>query len=349
MKIQRQCSGLGRSGCGGARGYNLVELMVGMALGLFLLGGVVSIFIATQQAGRTTDSLSRIQENARMAFELMARDIREAGGNPCNRNNPVANVLNNAATNTWSNWQGGIMGYSTDTAFNTAFPAIGTGTAAPRRITGTDAVTVMGASGASISVAEHQPKAAQFKVNTTAHGIQDGDILMVCDFGLTSIFQVTNANEHNVTIVHNTGTGTPGNCTKGLGFPVECKNPGTEHAYNANSQLVRFVSATWYIGASGRVDARGNPINSLYRVVNNAAPQEMVEGVDAMRLTYLVPPATAYVAANAVPAASWVNVTAVRIALTLSGTETGTRTDNLDNSRLQRTITQTVTLRSRQS
>ena len=34
----------------------------------------------------TTASINRIQENQRIAFEMLARDIREVGGNPCTRN-----------------------------------------------------------------------------------------------------------------------------------------------------------------------------------------------------------------------------------------------------------------------
>lgn len=313
--------------------------MIGLTLGLFLLGGVISIFISTQQAGRATDSLSRIQENARMAFELMARDIREAGGNPCNQTNSVVNVLNNAAANAWSNWVGGVTGYGTDAAFNAAFPAIGTGTATGQRITGTDALTVMGASGTSVTMAR-MPNGASFFVNTTAHGFEDGDILMVCDFSLSSIFQVTNANSSNVTIVHNTGGSvSPGNSSVNLG------PNGDQHIYGPNSQLVRFVSSTWYVGASGRNDTAGNPIRSLFRVVNNTLTTEMIEGVDNMALTYLVDGAAAYVGATAVT--NWLDVTAVRIVLTLSGTETGTRTDTQNSGRTQRTITQIVSLRNR--
>lgn len=328
-------------------GFNIIELLIGMTVGLFLLAGVIGIFISSQQAGRTTDSLSRIQENARMAFELMARDVREAGGNPCKNNNPVANVLNNAATTTWSNWVDGLMGYTTDAAFNNAFPTIGTGTGATQHITGTHALTVMGATGTSITVASHTPTSAQFKVNTNDHGFSSGDILMVCDFNQTSIFQITNANLNNVTIVHNTGTGNPGNCTKGLGLPVQCTTNGTPYTYGANSQLIRFQSATWYVGASGRNDSRGQAINSLFRTVNGGAPQEMIEGVDNMQLSFLIPGNIAY----GIPAtaAQWASASAVNIALTLSGAEAGTRTDNVGNSRLQRTLNQTVSLRNRLS
>ena len=86
----------------GAKGFSLVELMIAMALGLFLTGVAVNIVITNRQAFRTTENLSRMQENARSAFELMARDIRSAGGNPCGTP-MIVNVLNNPANLWWAN------------------------------------------------------------------------------------------------------------------------------------------------------------------------------------------------------------------------------------------------------
>ena len=67
----------------GNRGLTLVELMIAMALGLFLLLGVVSVFLAQRQAYRTNENLAGLQNHARVAFELMAREIRESGLNLC--------------------------------------------------------------------------------------------------------------------------------------------------------------------------------------------------------------------------------------------------------------------------
>jgi Tfp pilus assembly protein PilW len=69
--------------CHRSLGFTLVELMVGMALGIFLVGGVVSVYVSSQQNFKTSENLGRIQENARFAFELMGRDIREEGSMPC--------------------------------------------------------------------------------------------------------------------------------------------------------------------------------------------------------------------------------------------------------------------------
>lgn len=61
------------------RGVGLTELMIGMALGLFILAGLLGAFSATRQTDRTQDGLSRLQENGRFAIEIMERELRKAG------------------------------------------------------------------------------------------------------------------------------------------------------------------------------------------------------------------------------------------------------------------------------
>ena len=88
-----------------AQGLSLIELMIAMLLGLLVAGAAVTIFMSNRQTYQATDNLGRIQENLRTSFELMARDVREAGGNPCANDLPIANVLNNPAGEWWSNRQ----------------------------------------------------------------------------------------------------------------------------------------------------------------------------------------------------------------------------------------------------
>ena len=106
------------------RGMTLVELMVGMTLGLFLIAGIGSVFVATGNADRTTQNLSRLQEGARTAFSMMARDIREAGLNDCGRIDRVMNVLGGAGgPPAWATWNGGLLGF--DAGVSAGDPASG--------------------------------------------------------------------------------------------------------------------------------------------------------------------------------------------------------------------------------
>lgn len=66
-----------------AAGFGLIELLIAMVLGLVVIGAAFAIFISSQNTYRSNEELSRIQESARVAFELMSRDIRAAGGSAC--------------------------------------------------------------------------------------------------------------------------------------------------------------------------------------------------------------------------------------------------------------------------
>ena len=60
-------------------GFSLVEVMVALVISLFLIAGVIQLFIGSKQAYRFHEALSRIQENGRFALQAMTRDILMAG------------------------------------------------------------------------------------------------------------------------------------------------------------------------------------------------------------------------------------------------------------------------------
>lgn len=60
-------------------GMTLIEIMIALLIGAFLLGGVMQIFVSSQQTNRMQESLSRLQENGRFALEFISKDIRRAG------------------------------------------------------------------------------------------------------------------------------------------------------------------------------------------------------------------------------------------------------------------------------
>lgn len=293
---------------GKQQGLSLIELMIALVLGLVVIGGVAGVFLANRESYRTSEALGRMQENARYAFEVLGRSVRAAGGNPCGVDK-VANVLNNQSSTWWANWGNALRGFEGGNATDdTAFPkAIGTTVAS--RVGGTDALIVItGSDDTGVVVVDHNPNSAQFKVNTQQHGLNDGDVVMACDTDHAAIFQVTNANSSNVTIVHNTGTGNPGNCSKGLGYPTVCTTNGTSYQFNAGGFLVKLKAEAWYVG----INPRGG--RSLYRMLLNGTPQEFVPDVSNVQMQYLLQDATDYVPANSVT--DWLKVRAVRVELT---------------------------------
>jgi type IV pilus assembly protein PilW len=274
----------------GARGFSLVELMIALALGLFLTGVAVNVVVNSRQIFRTTENLSRMQENARSAFELMARDIRSAGGNPCGTP-MVVNVLNNPANLWWANWAAGsVIGYENGAApLGYGVPArnapavaliqpnagANAGLNPSANIVGnSDAILLLsGDSLEGTTIRSHNPATFQFTLNNNAHGFAAGDVLMACDSPIyvaatpappvTAIFQAS-AVAGNV-ITHAAG-GAPGNCSSGLGSLPATPCAGTAKTYGSGGVLSRFTSAFWYVGNNGRGSS------SLYRVSMNGTP-----------------------------------------------------------------------------
>ena len=65
------------------RGVSLIELMIGMVIGLVLLGGILQTMLASKEASATRQSISTITDNARFLFDFMARDLRMGGRGFC--------------------------------------------------------------------------------------------------------------------------------------------------------------------------------------------------------------------------------------------------------------------------
>jgi type IV pilus assembly protein PilW len=323
-----------------ASGFTLIELMVAMLLGLIVIAGVVSVFLANQRSYRTNQALGDVQDGSRIAFEMMSRDIRDAGLSGCSKNGRVANVLNaapggSATPQWWANWNNALVGYGgsqTD-------PAVTTGTAEKNRVAGTDSLMLLGGEGSGVSVKVNTEPAATFTLNETSSDLQVGDVIIVCDPDHATVVQITGF--AGGTITH-AASGTPGNCTTDLNFPTVCGSSAS-YVFATNSQITKLGAADWYIGI--------NPIGgrSLYRVelINTAGvptptAQEMVRDVTDMRITYHQSGDADFKAATAIT--NWALVDAVQVRLWLESVDKRAGTDVKP---LSRNFTATTTVRNR--
>jgi type IV pilus assembly protein PilW len=318
----------------GSSGFTLIELMIAMLLGLIVIAGVVSVFLATQRSYRTNEALGDVQDSSRIAFELMAHDIRDAGLTGCTNNGKIGNVLKNGPANAgtiwWANWANAIHGYGIGT---TADPAATAATAS------TDSLTLLGTEDLGLTV-NTNVDITHFTTNaTTAASLKTGDIAVVCDPLQATIFQATSVVAQSVE--HAAGGTSPGNCSQGLDYRSVCTTAGNAYNYGPNAQVARLTAVDWYIGTN---PAGGS---SLYRVSLGSggtldAPAEMVRNVSSMVLSYHQAPAAGFVKASLVT--NWAAVDAVQTILILTSTDTNAGTDGLA---LSKSFTAITTLRNR--
>jgi len=342
-----------RLGAARLRGLTLIELMISIVLGLLIVIVAITVLLSNRQVYASTESLGRIQENTRTAFELMARDVREAAGNACESDLPVVNVLIGSTSNWWTDFTGGLTGYDG----GTASPGLAFGMTGVTRIAGTDAIDLKSAVNSGITIEDHQPASADFKLNTTAHGISPGDVVMACDFDHAAIFQITNSSPGtNPNVVHNTGSSSPGNSTKCLsmtgvcspiGYAFGCKGgeapaSGCPAADRWPATIAKLRMTRWFVGNNSRggqslYQASLQNSGGSLSILNN----EVVEGVRDMQLTYLMDGDDEYLDAG--PTVDWNKVLSVRIDLRMEGEgRSGT-----DGDVLRRELTHTVAIRNR--
>lgn len=296
------------------RGFTLIELMIAMVLGLLVMAAAIAIFLSNKQAYSTTQSLGRIQESSQAAFEMMARDIREAGGNPCDIGLPVANVVNGAAGNWWTNWSQPLTGLDDG--------------GAPGSLAGTDSIRILSMGDEVVNVTGHAGTALEVDSDPFAVG----DVLMVCDIQQLAIFRASSTAPSEI---GHAASG--GNCSDSLNTaPATCAPGGPAYVYPENSVVGRLQGVEWSVRNNGRGGT------SLYRSVNGGAQEEVTEGVSGMQVTYLQQEVDEDEYVDAAAITDWRPVRAVRIRLNLVGAPGS----GVDGSALERTVDHVVNLRN---
>jgi type IV pilus assembly protein PilW len=326
------------------RGFTLIELLIAMVLGLVIVGSVMAVMLANKNSYRTNEGLSQVQESARTAYELLAHDMRQTDGNGCGSSARTANVLTAGAL-WWQNWFG-INGYDS----TQVDPAVAIGTAVGERVAGTDSIRVESMDGAGLAVALHNPATFRLDINpATPADFVPGDIMVVCDFDHTTIFQATAGTGADV-VFHNNGIGTPPvNCSRGLGFPTSCATAaGNVYTFPRNAQLGRLVAVDWYIGNNGRTGEGGR---SLYRrrldVGGVERTEEVVAGVTDMQMQFRAN-ASDIIFADASLVPDWSAISSVLIQITAQSSDINVTTSpGVNTGRVQRTFNYLISLRNR--
>lgn len=319
-------------------GFSLIELMIAMLLGLIVAAGSASLFLAARRSDQTNQALVDVQESARMAVTMLRRDIRQAGANGCNGNGRMADVLSRGplagGDAWWADWRNAVHGY----AVGQADPAVATGTATGQRVAGTPSIQLLGADGQALSLARHDAVADRFILNEHQVGLQAGDIVVVCDPDHAAMLQI----DGYTSVVSGVDYAGAGNCSVALGFPAACGS-GLEYRFPRNASLSGLFASDWYIGNN---DDHGR---SLYRIglthqagAASAQREEMVRGVNAMRLAYHVRGQAGFVDASHV--GNWQRVDTLRIGLTLTARDTRA---GAGFRPLQRRVAVSVSVRSR--
>ena len=250
-------------------GLSLVELMVALVLGALLTVGIVQIFTSNSQSFRINTSEARVQETGRIAIDMMARAIRNAGYFGCFPVNPIANNLDS----TDDDYSPGLHEFNYDGLVSD------NGSRPGNALANTDHLRLSGVRGGSGVVATADVTSTVFTVDRQG-GLGEGDIVMISDCENGDIFELESIEDNgtNFTITavqQNNADDRPGNDFS-LNAPAGCP-VGDDCFASVYPQGVRIkqpYTETYYVGtgASGApalfVDGGGPDVEIAENVVD---------------------------------------------------------------------------------
>ena len=293
----RQCGGY----AGGFRsaGLSIIELMVALTIGAFLVLGVTTVFLANKDSATLENSLARLQENGRFALDLMREDLHRSQYLGCNTGDVfVINMIEDPNTPGFTQTLEGVRGYerqgdgawaalppvATDLAWSTVTAAETAGGAR----NGSDVLTVRMTERLNADDPNDPLLTTVFLPGNTDVSIDDNPdctlqqnswaVLTGC--ALTAhLFQVSNAQTCTAA--------TPPNPTT-LEFDSSVNfNSTINTTYDLQSEVLAFEEVAWFVADTGR-DRNGFDVWALFRDVrgDGLAPQEMIEGVEFMQIKF---------------------------------------------------------------
>jgi prepilin-type N-terminal cleavage/methylation domain-containing protein len=80
-----------------ARGFTLVELMIGAALSSFILAGVLSTFLFLGRSGANVQNYNDMEAQARRCLEMFAEDVRQASAITWTSSTSITLTVNSAS------------------------------------------------------------------------------------------------------------------------------------------------------------------------------------------------------------------------------------------------------------
>lgn len=297
------------------RGLTLVELMIGLLVGMLVIGAVLYVFLGSRLTYKYNDTMGRIQENGRVAIEMIGQDVRMAGFIGCRR--LAAYLPPPSATGSISaesiyfsdDFTNAIKTNLGLSELNLADKGFVFSHEIDDQVEGTDSLAVLAGS-TEVPLAELMADGAAAIV--TSETVPAGPaIVSDCRFDRLSLSDTA-------------PSGVPASAEAFLvsteGKTIAHAGYAFQRAYDTDASITPISAVSYSIRETGRTDSDGNAVRSLFR-----NGDELIEGARDLCVRYGVAENSSneavaeYVEADDV--GDWKQVIAIRIELLLASVD----------------------------
>ena len=254
------------------RGFTLIELMIAMLIGVFLMAGVIQIFISAKQGYRLQENLSRLQENGRFAMDFLTKGVRMAGYTGCSSSAKTTNnIVDVTKVNTITSLQLEAISGVNNVANNWSTKACGT---ANQCIAGTDAINFLtsGSCGGSLTGNMDADNANIQVVAPNTCDLDANEVVIISDCSNSDVFAASTVS----------GGSSSGKETIAHANNINISNRLSK-AYSKDAEIFAPKLMSYFI----RSGTGGVPALWSFNSTDAAAvPEELIEGMENMQVLY---------------------------------------------------------------
>lgn len=261
-------------------GFTLVEVMVALAISALLLSGIIQVFFSLNKTNKVSTSLSRMQESARAVTEIISYEAKLTGFEGCidSHIKDSMAVLANGAPITGSSFkESSLLGVEvTGSGWGDSIGLENIdGTGARNARTSSDILRIQRISIDNMPLTTTMAgTSSNIVVGSNSLALAVGDFAVISNCEVANLIKITglSSGSGSVTFAHAATGNSSGNLT--TTFTDE------------NAFVSALVSNTYFVGETGRQNVNGDDIPALFVRNIDTEVNELVEGVEFMRVLY---------------------------------------------------------------
>lgn len=299
-------------------GFSLVELMIALALGLVLFTGVGHLVLASSRSWALQDELSRIQESARLALDILSQNLSTAAYTGCPAQASLANLLyTETDSRQWMmHFDKGVLGIPSGSDVEEQLDSNAISEAVVVHSIDSDQATV---------VSGHNIGTATITL-ASSHSYDEGDLLALIspDCGQVSVFRAGASTANSVVTHSASASGNLYNCISQLQGNFNCHDSTVDSSNLSHfgSRLLPLQSYAFYLRESNNIPTLYRKQAGEYTSGSSMNAEALVEGIEGLSVRYGVDTDNDGVANQYMPASEitsysneWLNVISIKLEL----------------------------------
>jgi type IV pilus assembly protein PilW len=243
--------------------FSLLELILAIALGAILLLGIFQVYLSAKSLFQSSADSERLQENVRFASDVLFRNITLAGYSGCGKLQTLDYKNNTTET------------------FSAATSVVGYTSAKPPNylktsdvLSGTDIIVIQKTSSNYEAMVTKNFTANNTTVylNGETPASKNNRNLFISDCHDADLFLASNYTGTDIKVDKS---------SKITHSYIGSQTPNSQISY-----VSQYEEIAYFISSTTRENAKGAPIYGLYMVTNGGNKQELVEGINYVKIKY---------------------------------------------------------------